>query len=157
LRLDSQRENANNSPDEASDDESSFDIDFDESGTELGCVNKVGKLVESTDKDYELMTIIQRAHRRGLGYNYRNTILDSGTPRVAHTMTLCEDDFSVDEVFNFRDTGFEVKMYSPMVFQQIRACLDIEEVGYFHALNGNCGSFTKIGTPGTQYETTNSA
>jgi tetratricopeptide (TPR) repeat protein len=124
------------------DDEDNFDIINNENEQ---CVNRVGKNVTTSDKDYELMNTIQRAHKHGTGLPYRNSVIDE-ISRV--TPTLTEVDFMIDETYHFRDSCYEVKFYCPGVFQQIRSCLEVDEAEYYHALNGIKGSFTKIGTPG---------
>jgi tetratricopeptide (TPR) repeat protein len=136
---------SNQYDDEQSDEDGGFDIDI---TMNEECVNRVGKPVTTSDKDYELMNVIQRAHRRGNGLNYYNNDINENVHRVAQVTTLHAEDFLVDESYHFRDSSYEVKMYCPGVFQQIRAFLEVDELSYYHALNGLKGAFTKIGTPG---------
>ncbi|KAL0480805.1 PIP5K6 [Acrasis kona] len=116
--------------------------DFEIQTGEGECVNKVGKQVLNTDKDYELMRIIQRTFMRGAGESH----IDSQDPLGASVVT--EEDFMVDQTISFRNSPYEVKMYNPSVFRLIRTHLDVGERDFHQSLNGTNGAYTKIGTPG---------
>ena len=76
--------------------------------------NKLGEEVTTSDKDYEIMKIINR-----------------GTDRLIHKISLddgdntsdiksLENEYSTDEVYIFRDIGAEFKVFCPSIFQHLR-------------------------------------
>ncbi|KAG2388304.1 hypothetical protein C9374_000468 [Naegleria lovaniensis] len=111
--------------------------------------NKIGEEVTATDKDFELMKVINRGTDRLLHKISLDETRDGGDSNLKKIEdSNFEFEYDTDEVYIFRDIGAEFKLFCPTVFQHLRQLFRVSEWDFKKQMGCHCGSYSRVGTPG---------
>nr|CAG4711098.1 unnamed protein product [Naegleria fowleri] len=111
--------------------------------------NKIGEEVTPSDKDFELMRVINRGTDRLLHKISLDDTRDGGDSSLKKMEdSNFEYEYDTDEVYIFRDIGAEFKLFCPTVFQHLRQLFRVSEWDFKKQMGCHCGSYSRVGTPG---------